>query len=799
MNLSQPLRLGVVCAALVLLSACSSKEDRIQQGLTKGAEFVKKADWDKANVEVRNVLQIDPKNAEAFYISGQVAEAKREIQRAFGSYLKVIELKPDHIDAKVGLGRIYLLAGETEKSEQSITEVLTVSPNNVGARTIKAALLARKGDVPAGIALAKALVDEQKDQTPVETSMLLAGLYTSQKDNAKALAVIEAALQREPKNLGLITVAAQIASSEADPAMQAKTLSFLRRGTEVDPKNIQLWNAWAVYHARRKEFDSAEGVLRASIKSQPDDSQRTLALLEYLSVRGGKDVAEKEFIAAIAAKPEDPVLRFGLVNLYRGQGRQADVRRVLQEMIDLYKTEPGGLSARNQLAADRLANGKNEEARKLLDEVLVASPRDGAALVMRGRMRLADGDATNAVIDLRAASKDQPGSAEVAGLLAQAHRKAGEPQLAREVLADAVKFKPDNADLRMLLAADLADAKEFREAGAEIDSALKAAPQNLRAYDLKAQLAMAQQDIPAAERTFVSLKTNFPNDPAGPLKLGKFYSDQKKFDAALKEYDAAAKLAPNAVEPALYGIGILIAQKRFDEANARIDAIAKRDPKQVLPYQLRAEIAVAKGDLAQADAAYSKMIEFAPTVPAGYIGLARIKAQRGSLAEAVAVLAEGEKAIPTETALTAARAEWLTRADRIDESIATYETLVKRAPDEDSYANNLAYLLTEKKGDKASLERGLEIAKRFKESRNPSYLDTLGWIHYKLGDYASAVQVLERAAVNAPDAPLLQLHLGMALYKKGDVTQAQDHLRKAVDSKAPLPNIDEARSLIAAR
>jgi tetratricopeptide (TPR) repeat protein len=798
-NLSRPVRLGVIFAALVLVSACSSKADRIQQGLNKGAEFLKHADWDKANVEVRNVLQIDPKNAEAFFIAGQVAEAKREMQRAFGSYLKVIELKPDHIEAKVGLGRIHLLAGETEKSEQSITEVLTVSPNNVGARTVKAALLARKGNVPGGIALAKSLVDEQKEKTPVETSMLLAGLYTSQKDNVKALWVIEAALQLEPKNLGLITVAAQIASNDADPAMQTKALAFMRRGTEVAPKNIDLWNAWAVYHARRKEFDSAEGVLRASIKSQPDDSQRTLALLEFLSVRGGKEVAEKEFVAAIAAKPKDPVLRFGLVNLYRGQGRQADVRRVLQEMLDVYQTEPGGLSARNQLAADRLANGKNEEARKLLDEVLVASPRDGTALVMRGRMRLANGDATNAIIDLRAASKDQPGSAEVAGLLAQAHRKAGEPQLAREVLADAVKFKPEDADLRMLLAADLADAKEFREAGTEIDSALKAAPQNLRAYDFKAQLAMAQQDIPAAERTFVSLKTNFPNDPAGALKLGKFYSDQKKFDAALKEYDAAAKLAPNAVEPALYSIGILCALKRFDEANARIDAIAKRDPKQVLPYQLRAELAVAKGDLPQADAAYRKMIEFAPTVPNGYTALARIKAQRGGVPDALAVLAEGEKAIPADNTLTSARAEWLTRADRTDEAIAVYETLVKRAPDDDSYANNLSYLLTEKKGDKASLERGLEIAKRFKESRNPSYLDTLGWIHYKLGDYASAVPVLERATVSAPDAPLLQLHLGMALYKKGDVTKAQDHLHRAVDSKAVLPNLEEARALIAAR
>jgi uncharacterized protein HemY len=57
--------------------------------------------------------------------------------------------------------------------------------------------------------------------------------------------------------------------------------------------------------------------------------------------------------------------------------------------------------------------------------------------------------------------------------------------------------------------------------------------------------------------------------------------------------------------------------------------------------------------------------------------------------------------------------------------------------------------------------------------------------------------VLERAVQRAPNTPLLQLHLGLALHKKGDVARAQEFLRKAVDSKSKLPNLDEAKLLLA--
>ncbi|MBY0468979.1 MAG: tetratricopeptide repeat protein, partial [Burkholderiaceae bacterium] len=325
MNLPHTLRAIALGAAVTLLVGCSSKVERVQSSLVKAADYVRSSDWDKANVEVRNVLQIDPKNAQAYFISGQVADGKRDFQRAYGSYLKAIELKPDHIDAKVGLARIYLLAGEIEKSDKSVAEVLAADSKNLGARTIQAALMARRNDVPGAIAQAKALIAEQA-AAPVEASMLLAGLYTSQGKTAEALTVIESALKGDPRNLSLLQVAAQIAGSSTDAAMFQKAVAYFRQSAEQSPKSIDLWNAWALHHTRHNELDLAESVLRASVKAAPEDSQRTLVLLDFLSSRRGRDAAEKEFLAAISDKPKDTALRFGLVNLYRASDRAADAR-----------------------------------------------------------------------------------------------------------------------------------------------------------------------------------------------------------------------------------------------------------------------------------------------------------------------------------------------------------------------------------------------------------------------------------------------------------------------------------------
>lgn len=795
MTFAPALRTVALCSTFVLLAACSSKADRIESGLVKSADYIRQADWDKATIEMRNVLQIDPKNAQAYYLAGQISEAKAEVQRAYGSYNKALELKPDHLDAKVGLARLFLLADRADDADKAIAEALAIDTKHLGALTARAALTARRGDTEAAMAQARSIIELQK-APPVDASVLLAGLLTAQGKASEALQVTEAALKAHPQHLGLLQVGAKVAAASTDPAERARATSYYRTATEQSPRNTELWLAWAVHHTRLNELDLAESVLRAAIKSQPEDTPRQLALIDFMNSRRSKEAAEKEYLAMIGARPKEPALRFGLANFYRAQQRHDDARKVLQEIVTTAKDTPAALTARNQLAADALAQGKTGEAKTLNGEVLTASPRDGSALLMRGRLLLADGDARNAIIDLRAAAKDQPGSQEVVGLLAQAHRAAGEPQLAREVLVDAVKFKPASPELRLLLAADMADGKDYAAAAAEVDAALKAAPQHPRANEMKAQLALAQKNPAAAEAVYITLKQKFPNDANGPLKLGQLYADQKKYDAALKEFDQAAKLAPKAEAPLLSGVGVLIAQRRFDEAHKRIDGAAGTPP--ALTHRLHGEVALSQGDLPRAEQAYQQMAEAAPTSPAAYQGLAQVKARQGRMNDALAVLEKAEKANPSDAALAAMRAEWTVRAGKPAEAIALYEAILKRNPSDAAAANNVAYLLTETRPqDKASLERALGLMRGLADSPNPEYLDTLGWTHYKLGQYSDAVAVLERAVKRAPDAALLQLHLGLALHKKGDTSRAQAHLKKAVDSKSPLPGLDEARTLLA--
>jgi predicted Zn-dependent protease len=244
-------------------------------------------------------------------------------------------------------------------------------------------------------------------------------------------------------------------------------------------------------------------------------------------------------------------------------------------------------------------------------------------------------------------------------------------------------------------------------------------------------------------------------------------------------------------------VGALVGLKRFDDAVSRIQARQKADPSNPQYLQLLGEVALARKDLPAAEKAYRGAIAAAPTIPTGYMNTARVQVLSNQVDAALQTLSAGEKAVPEDFQLPMARAELLARAKRTEEAIAAYEELLKRRPDDDGIVNNLAFLLTESKGDRPSVERALSLAGRFTDSRNAGYLDTLGWIHYKLGDYDKSVPLLQKAVAMAPASPLLNLHLGKSLVKSGNAVKGKEYLRKAVDSKAlDPPTIDEARAML---
>ena len=69
------------------------------------------------------------------------------------------------------------------------------------------------------------------------------------------------------------------------------------------------------------------------------------------------------------------------------------------------------------------------------------------------------------------------------------------------------------------------------------------------------------------------------------------------------------------------------------------------------------------------------------------------------------------------------------------------------------------------------------------EPANAAYLDSLGWILFRLGDYGAAVAELEKAIKEdeSPDGTILD-HLGDAYAKNKQLAQARDALQRAIKS-----------------
>jgi tetratricopeptide (TPR) repeat protein len=784
-----------VVGALALslaLSACGGKVERINSHLQKGNGYLQQADLEKAGIEVRNVLQMDPKSADAYLLAAQIEESRQEFRKAYGYYSKTIELKPDALGAKVGLARLYLLAGDVEHAQKSVDEILAADARNVEGRVLGAALLAKKGDADAAMRQAEQIVSEGGDVSS-EASLLLAGMYNNRGELDKAFKVLELAIAKDGKNIKLLGIAAELAASMK---LDTKAMAYFKAATEMAPKNSEMWQVWARYLVQKNDLDKAEQVLRDSIASDKENTARYLSLVDFLAAKRSPDVAEKELRTNIESRPKDYQLRFSLANYYRSTGKAEDFQRVLRDVVDLDKTGPAGLNASNQIAAYKLSMGKTEEAQRMFDEILKASPRDAVALVQRGRMLLSAGNYKDAIIDLRAAEKDQPDSAQVVGLLAQAHLLNKEPQLARDVVLGAAKQDPANTELRLVAVNFLAGNKEVEAALKEADDIIKTTPKNPRVYETKAAIQANAKDWAGAEKTLQALKTQYPDDAIGYLRLGQLYAGEKKIDAALKEYDGAAKKAPKAPEPMIALVGLLAGEHKYDDAAARVDAALKVDPDNATLLQLRGDMAMARKDATGAEAAYRSAIKLAPKDTGAYQRLARALVARNDLPGALAALDEGTKANLQDASLLVSRAELLGRVGKYDEAIATYEELLKRAPDNDLAVNNLAYLLTEVKGDKASLARALQITQKFSDSSNAGYLDTAGWVQYKLGQFDKAVPLLAKAAEKAPDTALIRYHHGMALFKKGDVAAAKLELKSVLVAKLNVPNLDEVKSIV---
>ena len=202
---------------------------------------------------------------------------------------------------------------------------------------------------------------------------------------------------------------------------------------------------------------------------------------------------------------------------------------------------------------------------------------------------------------------------------------------------------------------------------------------------------------------------------------------------------------------------LYMVQKDFKNAEAQQRRILDANPNDLEVRADMGDLFQAAGDFPRAEKEFGEIVRRAPKLPLGYLKL---------------------------SACFMAQKKW-------DRAIAELDRILQIHPNLSGVANDLAFLLADHGRDRKDFDRALTLARKAQSlnPENPSMFDTLGWVHYRLGDMKQAVEWLAKAQAGRPQNPVINYHLGMALSqgrkrRKGERVPADGH---GVQGRLPRP------------
>lgn len=784
--------IGPVVLACLLVAGCGGAASRYASHMERGRAYFAKEDFVHARIEFRNAIQISPKDGPARIMAARTDQKLGEIREAAGLYQSVIDMLPDDIEARAGLGNLLLFVGADQQALKTIEPGLAKHPDDVPMLSVRAAARARTRDISGAVADA----DHALKLAPFNEIAIgvRAGLYQQGGNTAQAVALVSNGVQHLPDSTDLREVLSQLYLSSGQQELAEKQMQAL---IKLRPADLRYRKLLAVFYTRAHRLDDAQRTLEEAVQALPKDDEAKLTLVGFISTQRTREQGEKTLQAFIAQQPDNYDLRFGLADLRERAGATKEALDTYNEIIRLDRTGPKGLQARDRIAAIDIAQGHDDDAHKLIDDVLAKNPRDSEALLVRGELVLKGRDPSAAIADLRAALKDSPGSVPIERLLARAHMANGEPALAEQALRSAIDTAPTDMNVRLQLAQLYAQTGRDDQAIGLLEDSVRRDPTNVQVREALAIAYLAKHDFQAARTAADDLKTLRPDSVMALYFAGLADQGLNKLPDAQQELERAHELSPHAIEPLTALAQLEMAHGQGAQAIALVQsAVNAADPKDAAPLNLLGELYVAGGDLPHALEALTRATTVAPKWWPAYRNLALAKSAAKDTEGAIAAYDAAIRIAPGETQLVAELGRLYESVGRVDDAIAQYENLYKRNPAQ-LVANNLAMLLVTYKKDQHSLDRARDLAAGFATSNSGSLLDTNGWVHYKRGEYAQALPVLERAAELAPDTKEIRYHLGVAELQAGQTDRARKDLELALSGSVKAPWAADARTALA--
>jgi tetratricopeptide (TPR) repeat protein len=774
---------------MMFLVACGSKEERRDEFFRNALRFEEQKQLAEARVEAKNVIKLDPNHGGAYLLLARCAMKEQNWREAFANFQRVTELEPNNSEAHLGLGRLYLLSGDTNKAEDAANQVLRLDTTSVDGRLLRAgAMLRAKRFDEAQAQLAEVFGMNRANE---DAFLALSVVHAEQGRSKEALTTVHDGLILNPDSKALHFRAASLAADNGDYATAQNHLQRLR---QLDPDNRGIMLLLASLYERMGESSRVEGILRDLLAQDPSSEEARLRLVEFLA-RQNKPDAATTLINQAPGGPT-PRLRLALTALKLATGQMQEAENLLTTLAEDPKAGPVGLDARLHLAEILLQKGLRDQALGQIDQVLARNAGDARAHGARGRILMTMERFEEALGEFRIVLKDAPDDLPAVILMARSHLALGNTLSGQEGLRAFLARKPEALPVRLELTA-------YLERQGQPDEALSVLRDGATNGTTPPQLLLAMGEIEArregfaaAERFFLQAANMDSARPAALLRLGTLFASTQDWGRAQSVFNELLRDNPDAHAGAEGLVAVQFAAGQLEGARTWARSRAQSRPQDALAADLWGRAALRVNDTAEAEAAFLEAQSRAPQWSAPSARLAALYERTGrrdaAISQSRAALSRNPESIPEAMLL----GQLLQLAGNLDEAETIYRNLLTRHPGVLPAANNLAYLLVTRPGvTPEALREALTLATTASRSEDPTTLDTLGWIHYRMGDKVSALERLRKAHEALPEDATVAYHLAQVLADDGQNAEAKALLKKVLASETPFADLDAAREL----
>lgn len=519
----------------------------------------------------------------------------------------------------------------------------------------------------------------------------------------------------------------------------------------------------------------AEDILRQT------RSQRNLA---PRATSGMEQALHQYLLAEIAGqRGEAPAAIDSLIALAKRSGDARIARRALElafqarqqeramEAASLWLSlEPESAMARQAMAVLLVNQGNLDTAVTSLKPLLRDSARAPALYLQLNALlaRFPDRQAVAAYIKELAALQPALPQAQysLAVALASGRESLGALVAARRALELDPAFEPAAVLVGQLL-------RESQPAAARehFESHLARNPDAVEVRLAYARLLLASRELELAAAEYRRLETQRPQDPEMPFALGLVAQQAGDLAAAESALRRTLDLNVRDRNPVWMQLGqVEEARKNWDAA---LGWFGKVDGDGYLvPSRLRMASIIAKQqDLATARSFLREAASGSREQAVQFI-LAESQLLRDArdFSEAAAVLGSGLAEHPDNVDLLYDRAMVLEKLNDLPGLERDLRRVITLKPDHAHAYNALGYTLADRNArlDEALalIEKAITLA-----PRDGFILDSLGWVHFRMGNVEKAVAVL-REAFSLRDDPEIAAHLGEALWAAGQRDEA---------------------------